>query len=716
MESFYGGRPGASFIIVKQFDGLDIPQIQGSYVYRNKFYAINDDGKFLLDSNGHFIERTMKNINDYTWDLVDLDGSSVDVITIGGTPSTKVLDRVLAEGMRQCFEQGADSLNIVNYGEYVIIDTFFGLNDIDNFDNGKVYRRGLDYNYNAETNPLAGAEYIGQIIGPQGRTAAYEILPEEEVKDLSGAQSKSYTIQNGSLVPGKYIDQSGSEIYNDTINYSWATIKDKKGGIVKGVFGFTMPYTVESFIGQSVSPYYHRNNETADFENIDLIEEIPNEHPFFQQWQVNIPKGKKGDSLDSLEIYPTYVRKGSPYWVLSDLEGDPAGLLNVNSPIVNYDKDSTYLTVNYEGIEVYCERDAGWKNRVRYKQTVYDRAAEGDSEYIDIGDYNTITGVSLSDSGKLIVTYSFKDTEEIAQTIRWLSYERDNPASGLEMKTDGSLVVHYNTGEVQTYNNWITWITNLTLSQEGDFEVTYNNNQINKYTTHLTWIGDVKIEENGDIVFYNNDGTVAETYPGFVKSIANVTIDTGVEEGSGTQKVNIEYNTDPGVKIPIGNPLNYIIESVVTNEDVIIEKGYSCPAFHLLALYADPEKRASVGTETYWSTVLNKTVEGWHDLGYVRGVPGGIHIIGNVDDVSDLTDAPEIMFDNPDYYGWAMTVGETEVYTYDYEHKQWYCIGSMAIASIDTNKFIKFSDTEPRLEDMNINGVWGVVSTMKYAN
>lgn len=66
--------------------------------------------------------------------------------------------------MIECFKQGGDTIDIVNYGEYVIIDTLLK-NDPDN---GKVYRRGMNFDYNAETNPLAGAECIGKICGPQG--------------------------------------------------------------------------------------------------------------------------------------------------------------------------------------------------------------------------------------------------------------------------------------------------------------------------------------------------------------------------------------------------------------------------------------------------------------------------------------------------------------------------------------------------------------------
>jgi len=41
--------------------------------------------------------------------------------------------------MVQCFNQGGVTTNIVNYGEYVIIDA------PNSVDNGRVYRRGMNW-------------------------------------------------------------------------------------------------------------------------------------------------------------------------------------------------------------------------------------------------------------------------------------------------------------------------------------------------------------------------------------------------------------------------------------------------------------------------------------------------------------------------------------------------------------------------------------------
>ena len=100
-----------------------------------------------------------------------LDGT--DVITKkaegGSTTYTITKPAKLAEGMRQCFEKGGDTTDQVNYGEYVMI---IAPNENDP-DNGKVYRRGMNFDYNPETNPLAGAVYIGQVRGPKGEVTNF---------------------------------------------------------------------------------------------------------------------------------------------------------------------------------------------------------------------------------------------------------------------------------------------------------------------------------------------------------------------------------------------------------------------------------------------------------------------------------------------------------------------------------------------------------------
>ena len=318
-ESFYGGRQGASFVIVKRFDGIDIPQV-GETVYKCKYLAMTLDRQYFVYDNG-FIERTGKNFEQYNWKLQVLDGS--DVLTksdVAGTgdPVTQTLDRVPAEGMRQCFEKGGDSTNEVNYGEYVIIDTTYKGDP----DNGKVFRRGMNYDYNSETNPLAGAEYIGQIVGPKGDTAEIILDHYEDIKDECEAEGKIYytdiyTEGNEDLVPGSWVDTTtGDRQFAQGIEWINTTFTDDLGNVTGTWVGFKIPYTIQDLGGITVNPYdpsYRRlDPSTGRYYYENLIDEDPSEyidgkwqHPFYQKWRVRVPEGIHGMDSTNIEIVHT---------------------------------------------------------------------------------------------------------------------------------------------------------------------------------------------------------------------------------------------------------------------------------------------------------------------------------------------------------------------------------------------------------------------------
>ena len=425
MESLYGGRQGASIIIVKHFDGIDIPQKNGSPVYRKREYAVDaeisstDDATLLVDQNGKLIERNGKNTDLYAWHLFTLNGDTFTAkfASTGMATSPKMLPIELAEGMRQCFEKGGLTVDEVNYGESVIIDTIYGFGDYNNPDNGKVYRRGIDYNYNETTNPLAGAEYVGQITGPAGRMSGFGIKTEAEIKEMTGHQTQSYTRTNESLIPGKDVDEQGNDVFNDEISYSWVPVRDAEGTLQKYLFGFTIPYLVESFTASSVDAYYNRSNNTTNFDNLDLIEENDtSEHPFYKEWEIKVPKGIKGNASTNIELYPTYTKPGVAYWTSSSLEGDAAGVLVDSCPVVDYNPQDNYLKVqNDVDSFVYCKKETGWRQKFRYTETNFDRVAAGDAELKDIGEYNSVANVKINTDGELEIEYTYKDKENLGR-------------------------------------------------------------------------------------------------------------------------------------------------------------------------------------------------------------------------------------------------------------------------------------------------------------
>ena len=188
MSSFYGGRSGAPFTIVKTFDAVDLDSFddKDKPVHTKTYYALSEDGKnfeITGDANtegavsvgeGHFIiKKTNKNYLKRNWKIAINDGSPVNGIEGYKFP------KETAEGMVQLFSKGINSLEEVNYQEYVLIDTVTRMNDYSNPDNGKLFRRGMNLD-----NGLKGAEYIGRIIGPQGFNTGIQADKFSKIENL----------------------------------------------------------------------------------------------------------------------------------------------------------------------------------------------------------------------------------------------------------------------------------------------------------------------------------------------------------------------------------------------------------------------------------------------------------------------------------------------------------------------------------------------------
>ena len=164
------------------------------------------------------------------------------------------------EEMINNFSKGG-AYTTVKYDEYVIIDTV-NKNDPDN---GKVYRRGYDYN-----NDIGGAIYIGQIVGPGGLAPQAELTTIAEVENIAEEEGYSYRRGSGeyaaptNLVPGKYLDGSTVK-YNDTIEWAYCSVRDDNEKDTVAYVGFKFPYTVIDYTASSVNPYYNRDNNTSNF-------------------------------------------------------------------------------------------------------------------------------------------------------------------------------------------------------------------------------------------------------------------------------------------------------------------------------------------------------------------------------------------------------------------------------------------------------------------
>lgn len=533
-SSFYGGRRGASFVIVKRY----------RVIYP-------DDQR--IDS------------------MIRIDLELDEGAEITEEQRTQWLSEYC---MVYCFKQ-AGAYKTVNYDEYVIIDT---VNKNDK-DNGKIYRRGYEYN-----NDMGGAIYIGQIVGPAGMAPHVEMTTIEEVNELASDENLSIVDVNGehlyrksegeyapteNLVPGQYYDEDGTEKFNDSIKFAACSVRDANSHLTTAYIGFIIPYPVLQYTAESVSPYYHRSDaenqdmenwdetgNTTDFNNDKLVVRTDDlSHPFFSRWNISVPKGKQGDTLKNFRI-TTVAAEDSKDIKLQNYEG--------------MEDDRNTTDVNKRQILVY-------------DYYTYGRDAGGDPIALYLGDYNVIDNFRIDDDGTVTIDYSHDDQDVYPNLFKWIKsislnedtglfeiiFNYDEEADGtptkisqyltwvkdMDFKEDGTVSWTYTTPEDnKEYPQYIKWIKQVQLNAEtGLFQIDFNyetepegktdmdgtdiSGQPTHYEMSLQWVKDVLINEYGTITFdyTNKEDTIYKNYMKWIKTVSLDT-DTGLFE--------VEFNYD----------------------------------------------------------------------------------------------------------------------------------------------------------------------------
>lgn len=534
--SFYGGRRGAAFVITGRFRYISADKIT------------QRDMKLIEEEYGD--NKPIKTFS--AWKLIYC--------------------------MKEAFSQGGN-YTVVNYDEYVIIDSF-NKNDPDN---GKIFRRGYSY-----TDELGGAQYVGQIVGPSGLAPAVKMTTYDEVLNMAEQEGYEYRHTNGeyaptvNLVPGKKNDGT----FNDSIKWACCSVRDEFNKDTTAYVGFTFPYTVIEYTAATVDPYYHRSNNTANFVNQNLVDRVDDgQHPFFKKWDIKIPKGIKGDAFKNFRVI------------------NAAASDNVQP---------------YSGqVE---DREADRKIFV-YDYYHYDKDGNGEPVTIYLGDYNVIDNVTVDEEGTFTIDYSHNDDSVLTKKIKWIksvSLNRDT----------GHFEVHYNhetdaNGNPTKYETDLSWVNEIKLSENGTITIGYCYGDDTVLDQKIKWVTKTELSTDGVLKITYNDGSTS-SMTNKIKWISSIAIDTGSTEGNGTQKLVITYND--GTSTKVGNPINYIMRTAISADH------------HLLVLYSDPARRADIkarGQNNVWDGR-----DDWFDLGSIKEDNG--LLVGTHYDTTEYADMGSI--------------------------------------------------------------------------
>ena len=312
----------------------------------------------------------------------------------------------------------------VHFDQHVMINTV-NKNDPDN---GKVYRRGYDFN-----NNMGGAEFVGTIVGPAGHAPMVQLATVTEVRRKAAEEgyeerrsSGSYSVTGANLVPGKTTDDT----FNDAITWECCSIRNENDEDTTAYVGFTFPYTVIDVEASTIQPYI--NGRYADlsgaYRNDDYM------HPFYEKWHLDIPKGVKGDAFKNLKVQ------------VADMTIEPYN--GQAEDINNQEQVIVYEYYNYED----------YKN--------------GNPKKYYLGDYNVIKDISIAQDGTITISYNHNGNKTFTKIMKWIS--------SLSLAADGTLTINYNTGESQSItNNKIKWINNISTADGSTLIFTYNDNTTN---------------------------------------------------------------------------------------------------------------------------------------------------------------------------------------------------------------------------------------------
>lgn len=288
------------------------------------------------------------------------------------------------------FKQGL-AFTEVRFGEYVIINT----ESKNHPDNGKIFRRnfaGGEIKYWKKNEPKKifeeiekaesayGAELIGSIVGPAGSVPYFQAVPfklnedDDTLVTMSDIKTQyenelfdtqrscgSFNLTDENLVPGAYIDAKGEQKFNDEIKWDSFSVRTPDADDATAFIEFKVPYNVIDFEANQVNAY------TAPTVN-KMLAKDEQTHPFYQKWQINIPKGIHGQNIQDFALdkntgLMTYIirnydnkesgedtsyilNENYPLTWITDISFDDAGniAIETNNNIENIQKQITWIS------------------------------------------------------------------------------------------------------------------------------------------------------------------------------------------------------------------------------------------------------------------------------------------------------------------------------------------------------------------------------------
>lgn len=501
-SSFYGGRRGASFVIVKNY--LDIPSMTEDFKNGNSFKDVAFDEYVIINN-------PRKNHPDN--------------------------GKVFRRGYDYNSNRKIEAYLLKNKDENDNISTYSEVTE----QHYKHLLEGDFFDKESDVIEAHGAEYIGCIIGPAGKAplltiGAYDAI--EKMAESTFEERRSQGVYspdnvNPGLIPGK----EGNN-YNDSIEWCCVSIRnDQYGDDTQAYIGFKFPYLVIQMQTSQVEPY-DTNGDIADMSNI--YRDDDGTHPYYNKWHLDIPKGVKGDTIRNLKVttFNTYQQASNSnqktaLYKLTYNNGVYVEEELLGGNTVNYNFFKERYGFTDEQIQENGQNNLNKlltllenKQILVYEIHNYDNKQAGQKKYYFLGDFDQIEDISYED-GK--ITFSFTNSDD--KTFPFKHVERIQFDPGVDdhgelSSNAGMYKVIYNTktnGENDTQIGYIPFVRSMTYDEsQGNISYTIAGEE-NGITVNLVnnfkFIRNIfQDESSGKIIIIYNLALATENIENEVKS------------------------------------------------------------------------------------------------------------------------------------------------------------------------------------------------------
>lgn len=442
MESFYGGKPGFSFIIVKSFSS--VAEMVENFKKGPTYSAVHYDEHVLINTenkndpdNGKVFRRGY----DYTNEM----GGAVYIGTIVGPAGRAPMLELTTIEQVKLKQQTEGYENRYSEGSYSVPVSLVPGKDKDKYNDVIEWACCCVRSENGEDS----IAYIG---------FKFPYL----VNDFTAESVNPY--YNRSNNTADFVNQNLAERTDDKTHpfyekWHFSIPKGIKGDAFKNFRVMKADTTIQDYDGR-----------TDDTSGIDKDATKPREVLVYDYYHYD--KNANGE--------PVSLFLGD-YNMIDDIALDDEGTI-----VIQYTHDDT---------DTYTKL-LKWIKQVTLDSTnghftvEYNHSTDKDGNpTIYETDLAWVKSITIAEDGKITLHYTGgKADETLTNThLRWIK--------DIEMHVDGTVKVNYNDGTDDTFDKQIQWITNVSLLANGTFTVKYNNGTPD-YVTTLKWVTDIYIDDD----------------------------------------------------------------------------------------------------------------------------------------------------------------------------------------------------------------------------